>query len=159
MSLTEKIGNHHIEHALETLKWDWLCDKQGWYRVGVEAAPEFGDLETEYWIGLAEELNNTLILRLYGMTFFAGLPRELAVACGEWNVSTPAPKAALVRDDDGDSRLVLEWVVPCWDELLSPALVFRWVDHFRRGCAAFLARYADLLTEAPRFLDDHPTVH
>jgi hypothetical protein len=160
MSSHETIGKDHIEQALLKLKWEWLCDKQGWYRIGVASAPEFGDLETEYWLGLAPELSNTLVLRLYGTPQFAGIPRELVGACADWNVGTPAPKAALIPDDDGDSRLVLEWAVPCWEESVSKDLVFRWVDHFRRGCAAFLARNAAALAQAPRFVEeDQPTLH
>ena len=56
-------------------------------------------------------------------------------------------------DKEGDCRLVLEWIVPCFDHAVPQALVNEWLSEFSQGCAFFLKRNADLLRVLPRYGD------
>lgn len=150
-----------VAKAIDALDWTWLRDKRGIYQVNMGADAEHGNLETHYAFSVRPEWDNSIVLRLYAVPWFAGIPEEVRNACEDWNRSGPYPKAALLRDDDGDSKLVLEWLVPCWDEAIAQSLVNRWLEEFARCCAGFLQRFNDELQAAPRYVSSpsSPSIH
>ena len=151
MNESKTVSNATLEAAIESLGWRWLCDSEQRYRVGVFADLEHGNLETEYWLSLDPQMDNTFLFRLYGNAWFLGAPESLREACDTWNLCTSYPKACLFKDDEGDTRLVLEWAIPCFDEPVSQTLVNGWVRDFSQGCACFLERWAELLSDTPRY--------
>ena len=150
MNESKTVSYGTLETAIESLGWRWLCDSEQRYHVRVFADPKYGNLETEYWLSLSPEMDNTLLFRLYGNAWFLGAPESLRKACDDWNLCTAYPKACLCSDDDGDTRLVLEWAIPCFDEPVPQTLVNGWLSDFSQGCAGFLERWADLISEVPR---------
>lgn len=148
----DQISRQKIAQAIDALDWNWLRDKNHVFLVNIGADAEHGNLKSQYAFFLRPEQDNSIVLRLYALPWFSGLPAKIRNACDDWNCNTPYPKAALLRDDEGDSKLVLEWVVPCWDEAISQSLVNRWVEDFTYGCACFLNRYNDELQAALRYV-------
>jgi hypothetical protein len=143
-----------LEAALEAIGWTWLRDKHGWYRVSVGADDAHGNLETEYFLAVRPEWSNALLFRLYAVPYFAGVPEGVVRAVQFWNVTRAYPKAALLEDEEGDSKLFLEFMVPCWDERIPQTLVNRLLEDFAEGCAAFLQKFAEELCAAPRYRPD-----
>ena len=153
MKKPKTITRTMLETAIEAAGWRWLQDKNGHYHIRVAADAEHGELETEYWLSFNVELGNAFLFRLYGSVWFQGAPEALCETVGAWNVQTSYPKAALLIDEEGDSRLVLEWIVPCFDHAVPQALVNEWLSEFSQACAFFLERNADLLRMLPRYGD------
>ena len=153
MTELKMITRTMLETAIEAAGWRWLQDKDGHYHIRARANAEHGELETEYWLSFNTDLGNAFLFRLYGSVWFQGTPEALCEAVDTWNVTTPYPKAALLIDEEGDSRLVLEWIVPCFDHAVPQGLVNEWLSDFSQACAFFLQRNADLLRVLPRYGD------
>jgi len=146
-----KIERTRIATAIEALGWRWLQDAEGVYRVRVASDAVHGNLETEYCLSLDTEMGNLLRFRLYGCEWFLGRPDAMRDACEEWNLGAPYPKASLVVDREGDSKLVLEWAIPCFDESVPQPLINAWLREFSEACAYFLEAFADAISSVPRF--------
>lgn len=147
-----QINRQKIANAIDALDWNWLQDKKGTFIVNMAADDTHGGLETQYMISLQPEMDNAIVLRLYALPWFSGVPQTVSKACDEWNGRTPYPKALVLKDDDGDGKLALEWVIPCWYESIEQSLVNRWIEDFARGCASFLYQFNEALQDAPRYV-------
>ena len=139
-----------VKRAMERLGWKPTRDEDGWYRMIVPATDEFGNLETEYFFCVVPQTDNLLVLRLYANELFSGRPDDLVTACDRWNQRSMYPKAVLLSWGEGDTRLLLEWGIRCFDHELPEGLIDNWVDSFATGCSVFLRGRRDLLATTSR---------
>ena len=148
---TDIVNERQIAKAIEALGWNWLTDRDGTYHVRIAADEDHGSIETEYRFSIQPEIDNSLILRLYAIPWLLGMPESVLQACNDWTAHTLYPKAALIEDDEGDTRLLLEWVVSCYEEPIGQSLVNGWIQDFVYGCSTFLARNSDVIRDAERY--------
>jgi hypothetical protein len=151
MIAAKQLDTEMLEKALAGMDFSWLRDQRGVYRIEMAASDEYGGIRTRYEFSLEGEANDVLIMRLRSLDFFDGVSDELIRACNDWNLQNMLPKAGLYIDRDADSALLLEHVLPFWEEPITQELVDCSVEFFRRVCTEFLTENAEALLRAPRF--------